>query len=171
MKKYFIILPLLLLFIPSARAQDNPTIAVFDFDLGSNLDPKLKISLSRELTDTLVKTNKYRVLDRGKISATLPKNNPGPKIVTDNDNALQIAKTLAANKILTGRIEKIDTFCHLAVMITDTETGEIEKMETSRSACEENALTSGIKAMVSTITKVPIIYKSPEISPDKTRIK
>ncbi|MDD5224323.1 MAG: CsgG/HfaB family protein [bacterium] len=109
----------------------KPLIAILDFTIGSNIDPAYKISLSLELANNLLKSGKYRILDRKNIDAILREQGFSLQNCSSDDCAVQIGKLLVVEKIVSGRISKLDSDVLISITITNVETGEIDSLETT----------------------------------------
>ncbi|MDJ0724149.1 MAG: CsgG/HfaB family protein [Prochloraceae cyanobacterium] len=147
-----------------SRRSSKPRIAVLDFDYSSVNTPYVyDFSRSRGVSDILVnrlvRTGKYRVIERSQIDAILREQNLGASGRVNASTAAQIGKLLGVERMIIGSVtqfnvekkrsgvsafgfggssQRAEATVQLNVRVIDTDTGEIvavaEAAETSNSS-------------------------------------
>jgi len=124
--------------VPAQASSDKPRIAVIEFQNGAGV-PKLaaerKIAMQDVFVSELVKSGKFRVVEREQLNATISRNNLKLSDAPDKPEFVRIGKLLGVNYLLTGSVTEYgvtDKGAHgrmlglrLTAKLIDTSTGEV----------------------------------------------
>ena len=149
---------LLLLFIGSVFCQNTP-IAVFDFE-NNGLDSFAVKQISTRLESELVKTGKFKVIERGKIDQLLKEQKFQ---MSDNveETIIEIGMFLGAQEIVYGSIGKIGNYYTISAKLVNVTSGEIIRASNIDYEGDiNNLLRNGLSRIASDLTGVGD-YKSP----------
>lgn len=131
----FFLISLGLLWSPDLFAQEKPDvsapekeyIAVMDLDIEENVDKSIRLPLSSRLRQELIKTRKYRVLDRNSMNEILSEQQFSLEDCTTSECAIKVGRLLIAAKIVTGNVSKKEETYSICARLIDLETGVIDK--------------------------------------------
>lgn len=117
------------LYAQSNIQDKKATIAVLDFIASSNvLSTNEMITVSNKFRSDLVNTDKFIVLERGKMEDILKEQNLSlTDICNTSECAVEVGRLLVAEKIVTGNIGKIGSNYSVTVNYIDVSTGKVEK--------------------------------------------
>ena len=110
----------------------KPTIVVLDFKLitlGSITEREVLV-LSSKFRTAIIKTNKYRVLERENVEAVLEEHNFSLQDFADCSGgqcAIKLGGLLSAQKLIIGDIGRLGKTYSITAKIIDTSTGLVEE--------------------------------------------
>jgi hypothetical protein len=151
MKRLFVIIMTFFFLSKPLLAQGKEFIAVLDLQLGSGVNPELRVPLSLELAKCFSETGKFRVLDRKNVNAILKKRGFMLKDCTTDECIVKVGRFLLVEKIVTGNISKIGDTYAIAAMVTNVLSGGIEAMESLKSSCREEELSTRIHVIAKSL--------------------
>jgi len=105
-------------------------IAVLDFSANGVSQEDAK-KITELVTIELVKSEKFTVIERNKISSILNEQTISQTGLTDEKKAVEIGKLLSAEKILLGSVIKLSNDYYITTTIVDVEKGTIDYAEKS----------------------------------------
>ena len=142
----------LLLFIGSVFCQNTP-IAVFDFE-NNGLDSFAVKQISTRLESELVKTGKFKVIERGKIDQLLKEQKFQ---MSDNveETIIEIGMFLGAQEIVYGSIGKIGNYYTISAKLVNVTSGEIIRASNIDYEGDiNNLLRNGLSRIASDLTGI-----------------
>lgn len=122
---------LLFLFIGSASAQENKSIAVLDIQ-GNGISLVEARTLSDELRTKLFQMEVYNVVERGNMEAILSEQGFQQSGCTTSECAVEAGQLLGVQKMVAGSVGKIGSLYNVNVRMFDVETGRIENNVSKR---------------------------------------
>ena len=132
----------------SSSAQQPEPIAVIAFE-GIGISQDVSKALTNRFRDELVKANKYRVIERGKMEEILQEQAFQQTGCTSDECAVEIGKLLSVQQIILGSISKVGKLSSVSIRIVSVETGEITKSINYDHGGEiDGLLTRGMKNVV-----------------------
>ncbi len=127
-------------------SQNAPVIAVLDFQI-LNV-PDLNASVVNDLAiSSLVKSGDFKVIDRSKRDKLLREQQFSLSDVTDVSAQIETGKMLAANRLVSGVIGKINDTIIVSIKLLDVETGEVLRSSMG-SYVTLNSLIAGVDDLV-----------------------
>ncbi len=116
---------LILSVILFAQNGEKMNVAVLDFTNEGGLSVSESVTLTNRLRSTLVKTNTFNVLERGRMEEVL--NEIGFQMTgcTSTDCAVEVGKILNVQQMITGSIGKLGKTYTIDISIIDVETAKI----------------------------------------------
>ncbi len=124
----------MIIFIVTATAVSEVTIAVVPFNAGENLIYKeyYRNEFPVFLSDGLSKYKTIKVIDRMNIQKVMDELHLSQTGLIDMNNAPEIGQMLSANTILTGNVSRIGLHTNITVQAIDVATGSIYFSETEK---------------------------------------
>ncbi|MDM7998352.1 MAG: CsgG/HfaB family protein [Acidobacteriota bacterium] len=113
MYPFLLIIPLLMMLVPSADAQSKPRVAVLNFDYGTvrdassalfGTDVDIGTGISDLLVEKLVNGGTFSVIERKALDAVLQEQNLSNSDRFDSNSAAKIGRLLGVDAIITGSI-------------------------------------------------------------------
>jgi formylglycine-generating enzyme required for sulfatase activity len=128
-------------------------VAVLELD-GINATKSQLAALSEELRTQLLKSGKFRVVDRQQIDTILKEQALQQTGCTSQDCAVQVGKILGVRKMVVGRVTKIeDALWQVSAQMVDAETGETLRAETiNHEGTFGSLLTQGVAILAGKLT-------------------
>lgn len=149
----------------------KPYLAVLDFEMGSGISRDHAGVFSEFLRTNMVNTELFHLIEREQINEILKIQNLHQATCTSSTCAVEIGQLLAAEKIMTGKISKIDGIIYINAKITDVGSGRIEFSEnltgSNTESLDKIAQSLSIK-FAARIQGLP--EYSPQIRGKKTRV-
>ena len=164
---------LLTIFVFVITAQSiNPNIAVLELS-GTTSKSEL-ITLTDKLTNELIKTKKFSVIERAQMEEILREQGFQQTGCTDGDCAVEVGQLLGAEQMVAGSIGKVGKVYTITLRLLDVRTGRIIKnVSINIKGSIEDILFSGIAEAVEKLSEKDIATMTPEeIEADyKKRVK
>jgi len=113
MHRYLLMIPLLMMLIPSAGAQTKPRVAVLNFDYGTvrdasaalfGTDVDIGTGISDLLVEKLVNGGSFSVIERKALDTIIQEQNLSNSDRFDSNSAAKIGRLLGVDAIITGSI-------------------------------------------------------------------
>ncbi len=113
MHRFLLMIPFLMMLVPSADAQSKPRVAVLNFDYGTvrdasaalfGTDVDIGTGISDLLVEKLVKGGVFSVIERKALDAVLKEQNFSNSDRFDSNSAAKIGRLLGVDAIITGSI-------------------------------------------------------------------
>ncbi len=118
---------LLFFLFQNSYPQALPKIAVLDFK-AYGISNNESAAFSDRLRSELVRTNSYIVLDKERVDNKLQDASSKLSACTDTECAIEIGKILKIEKIVSGKIRKMQTNSYMIdILYIDIESGQIER--------------------------------------------
>lgn len=127
-----------------------------DLQVEEGLPKMLGASLADKIRETLMKTERYLIIDRGNIEVIMKEIAQGQSGCFEASCAVEAGRLLSAQFIVTGRLAKLGpNQCQLSVQMTDVARAEILKVASDTSACEGAALTTAAENVAMDLMGIP----------------
>ncbi len=147
-------------------------IAVLDFEDNDKLAGKVELKLADMLITSLVKTNKFNVIERNKLGKVLEEHKLQAVGLTDPaSNAIELGKLVGAENVIFGTVssatqQKIDKFSYdlirievsIDVRAVNTTTGEIIFSESATGVSDNKIVTTADGEIVSGVIDYNAAY-------------
>jgi hypothetical protein len=115
-------------------------VAVMDLET-PDLPKALGKALSDKVRETLVKTRKYRLIDRANMNAILTEQGFSLQECTSNECALQVGRLLTVNRMIVGTVSKVGETYSVTLQYLNVETAEVEESVSEKCAnCKQEDL-------------------------------
>ena len=134
-----------------ARAESaRPVVAVFTLQSkGVALDASTRDRLSEYLTTRLAASGRYQVIPRADLKTRLSAQKKASyRSCYDSACQIEIGKELAAEKSLTASVIRMGTRCIMTIALYDLRRAATDGAATTRSDCQEEALSGAIDRVV-----------------------
>ncbi|MCH7663474.1 MAG: PEGA domain-containing protein [Chloroflexi bacterium] len=144
-------------------AQENPTLAVLDFD-GIGLTDTEVATLTNRLRTNMNQLGTYRVIERGRMINTFSKQNFQMSGCLSDDCALEAGRLLGAQFVMSGSIGKVGRAWSIEMRVIQVDSAAVIK--TASYATRGNAeifLNEGLAAAARKISGVSISDSDPAI--------
>ncbi len=142
-----------IMFIMSAVlfCAESGTVAVVPFSKGSGVYQNVTDSIQYKVEHFLVK-NGIDLVSRNKIKQILEEQNLSLSGLVDNNKAIELGKIAAAEKLITGYVEKRGRKYFILAQKIDVQSGKIENSVYTETSSNDMFFTESIKAMVKELT-------------------
>jgi len=156
-------LSLVLAFAGTPRAETPaapttlPTVAVMPFTAGSSFDSGALVGLSSAMGTQLVKTGKFRVLEREQVDAILREQSFQQSGACDGgDCAIEVGKLLSVDRLVVGHVAKVGEIFTLSARLVNVESGIAERSVTRNGSTKpETVLTRAIPLAAKELAGLP----------------
>jgi hypothetical protein len=109
-------------------AQKKIRVGILDFQAGQGVAPGDAKTIADIFRSEMVGSEKYLVLERGKMDQILGEQGFQKTGCTETECAVQIGKILNMEKMLFGNVSKLGTKLYVIVSMVNIETSEIDKV-------------------------------------------
>ena len=159
----FLVLLLLLFWTAASKAETvmpPPSIlsvAVMPFTAGSAFDSGALEGLSSAMGTQLVKTGKFRVLERAQMDAILREQGLQQSGACDGGEcAIEVGKLLSVDRLVVGHVAKVGNIFTLSARMVNVETGVTERSVTRNGSTKpETVLTRAIPLAAKELAGLP----------------
>lgn len=156
-------LSLALAFAGTTRAESPaapvvlPTVAVMPFTAGSSFDSGALVGLSSAMGTQLVKTGKFRVLEREQVDAILREQSFQQSGACDGGEcAIEVGKLLSVDRLVVGHVAKVGDIFTLSARLVNVESGITERSVTRNGSTKpETVLTRAIPLAAKELAGLP----------------
>lgn len=124
------------LFISSGAAAETPTVAVVKPDAES-ADGQLATAFSESLTSELGALRLYRMVERSQIAKVLHEQALADAGVVAESSAARMGELLGAQKLVVGRLSRVDRVWQVDLRLLDATTGTVDR--TASTQCNLSA--------------------------------
>ncbi|MFH0871486.1 MAG: SUMF1/EgtB/PvdO family nonheme iron enzyme [bacterium] len=147
------ILSLLLLLVSPSFAAEKPAstvriadyLAVFDLEVVGQIEQSLSRPLSDSVRREVVKSGKYKVMERGQMDKILKEQAFQMTGCVAKECAVEAGQLLGAGKVIIGSLGLVGKTYYLSLSQVNVETGETEAVEEEMCKCEADDLIASTK--------------------------
>ena len=147
------ILSLLLLLVSPSFAAEKPAstvriadyLAVFDLEVVGQIEQSLSRPLSDSVRREVVKSGKYKVMERGQMDKILREQAFQMTGCVAKECAVEAGQLLGAGKVIIGSLGLVGKTYYLSLSQVNVETGETEAVEEEMCKCEADDLIASTK--------------------------
>jgi hypothetical protein len=132
---------------PKTKIMDN-YIAVFDLETKGKVDKDTSYPLSESIRQELVKSGKYKVIDRGNMNKILGEQKFQLSGCVAGECIVEAGQLLGVGKIITGSVSKLGGTYYLSLSLINVQSGQIEEVSEDTCKCEEDELINSSKRLV-----------------------
>jgi hypothetical protein len=129
---------------PEEKAEKKDTVGVIDFRIREGVPQKIRGPAGDKLREELLKSGKFKLLDRNNIDKILKEQGINLSDCTVGDCIVSAGRMLPAEKIVVGSINKIKDVYLLNVTLINIETGIVESIANERCQSLEKILSECI---------------------------
>ena len=147
------ILSLLLLLVSPSFAAEKPAstvriadyLAVFDLEVVGQIEQSLSRPLSDSVRREVVKSGKYKVMERGQMDKILKEQAFQMTGCVAKECAVEAGQLLGAGKVIIGSLGLVGKTYYLSLSQVNVKTGETEAVEEEMCKCEADDLIASTK--------------------------
>jgi hypothetical protein len=161
-KNYVILLLLMVLTLGFANAQEEKKVAVFD--PAGDVPANLKMMIREELSNSIVNTLGFTVLERELINKVLAESSFQMTGHVDDGQIGELGKKMGANYVCYATISPIGDNFYISCKMVDVKTAKIERQNTG---ITQNGLTD-LFSVVSTVSRLMLQQQGTSVKPTAT---
>lgn len=143
-------------------------IAIFDFDVVGKLDHDIARPLSDSVRNVIVRSGKYKVMDRANMDRILREQAFQMTGGVQKDKAVEAGQFLGVGKIVIGSIGIVGRTYMISLSLVNIESGETERVEEDTCKCELDELIESTKRTANKLMAggpAPLFEPTPEPEP------
>lgn len=164
-KNYVILILLLILTMGLSNAQEDNKVAVFD--PAGDVPANLKMMIREELSNSIVNTLGFTVLERELINKVLAESSFQMTGHVDDGQIGELGKKMGANYVCYATISPIGDNYYISCKMVDVKTAKIERQNTG---ITQNGLTD-LFTVVSTVSRLMLQQQGVSGKPTATNVK
>jgi formylglycine-generating enzyme required for sulfatase activity/TolB-like protein len=156
----------------------RPIVAVLDLEShSSKLDKTLVRLLSDKLRTEIVKTGRWRVVDRGNLDSVIREQGLSLNDCFASECTVRAGQLVGAENLITGSIGKLGKLVLITIQLINVETGTLENSADIECECGPNELLQKIEELArelsgvaAAISNAPTMTITEAAAPDASRI-